>query len=435
MACTPFSLGDCATGIVDSAFGGVLQSLADAVEEAVGQTMAALGSFWLSVPTPGISNSTPAVSFLRESTAWYVAAAAVLAVIVAGGRMAWERRAAAGRDLLQGLVTLVLVAAGGATAIGLLTAAADGFSTWIVARSVGSGEDLGENFIALIGFSTLVGSGGLGSVVVITLGLLAMLASVVQIMLIVARSGMLIVLAGVLPLAAAMGTTPQGRAWFQRSIAWTVAFILYKPAAAIIYSVAFTLSSADLSGGDGAGGLVTALTGLMLMILALFALPALMRFVTPLVAATAGGAGLGAAAGAAAMVAAPDGRPDARREPRRRRRRDGRRRERRPAGQRGPGAGRVRVRPGRAVGGGFGGPAEGAGAGRSRLRRRWRCRYRCRCRCRCDRRRRGGCRRTDRGGCGRGRGRRRRGGGTRRGRGRGGGAGGERGREGRPLGR
>jgi hypothetical protein len=121
-----------------------------------------------------------------------------------------------------------------------------------------------------------------------------------------------------------MSSTEAGRTWFRRAIAWTIAFVLYKPAAAIVYATAFRLVGthvgpggtpaaapvADTTGGVTApavtaeqtsSGIVAVLTGLMLMLLALLALPALLRFLTPLVHATAGTPGRGAAMVAAAL--------------------------------------------------------------------------------------------------------------------------------------
>ena len=105
----------------------------------------------------------------------------------------------------------------------------------------------------------------------------------------VVRGGMLVILAGILPLSASATNTERGRTWFKKCVAWLVAFILYKPAAAIVYATAFRLAGSDVFGsGDE---LMSAITGLVLMVLALLALPALMRFVTPMVAAMASGAG------------------------------------------------------------------------------------------------------------------------------------------------
>ena len=105
----------------------------------------------------------------------------------------------------------------------------------------------------------------------------------------IVRSGMLVILCGVLPLTASFTNTQTGKSWFTKCIGWLTAFIMYKPAAAIVYAAAFRLAGADAFSDDGTG-LISAITGIILMVLALFAMPALRRFVTPMVAATAGGA-------------------------------------------------------------------------------------------------------------------------------------------------
>jgi hypothetical protein len=114
----------------------------------------------------------------------------------------------------------------------------------------------------------------------------------------VVRSGMLVILAGILPTTAAFTNTEMGKQWFQKAVGWTIAFILYKPAAAIVYSVAFLL----MGNNSGQDALIGSITGFTLMVVALFALPALMRFVTPMVGAVASGGGTGAGAAVGAMA-------------------------------------------------------------------------------------------------------------------------------------
>jgi len=307
MACAKLDLlckskdlaGDVAGGVAGSA----VDALADAVTEAVGKAVASVGTLWVKVGTPNLTTSnggtTPsdAVGFLQGSLWWYMAAAAVLSVVIAGAKMAWEGRAEPGRELLKSLVTLVVVAGAGLTAISLAVAADDGFANWIIDSSL-DGTDFGTNITALLGLTAI---SGLGAVIVIVLGLAAFVASLVQIALMVMRGGMLVILAGIWPLSASATNTEWGRAWFKKCTAWLVAFILYKPAAAIVYAVAFRLSGSEVF-GDG-NDLMSAISGLVLMVLALAALPALMRFVTPMVAAIAGGGGSGAASGALAAGA------------------------------------------------------------------------------------------------------------------------------------
>ena len=250
-----------------------------------------------------------ATLFIQSGLWWYMAALAVLSVIVAGIRMAWENRADPGKDLVKSLFTLLVVAGAGVTFTQLFITASDSFSVWLLQGSlkcdVGSDKAcFGKNITTLLALSTNPATGSLGSMLVIILGIIASLASFVQIALMVARSGLLVILAGILPLSAAATNTEMGHGWFRKCVGWLLAFLLYKPAAAIVYATAFQLVGSNVFKDDDA--LVSILTGLMLMLLAVVALPALMRFVTPLVGSLASGAAGGAIAGGA-MTALPTG--------------------------------------------------------------------------------------------------------------------------------
>lgn len=246
-----------------------------------------------------------AALFLQSALWWYMGALAVLSVIMAGARMAWEGRAEPGKDLLKSLVTLIVVAGAGVVFVQLFIAAGDAFSLWLLRGSLkcdvaADTACFGKNIAILL---SLGSSNGLGAMLIIVLGFVASIAAFFQIVLMIARSGMLVILAGILPLsaAAAATNTDMGRGWWKKAIAWLVAFLLYKPAAAVVYATAFQLVGSNVFKDDDA--LVAVLTGLMLMILAVVAMVALMRFVTPLVAASTGG-GAGGAGAAAATAAA-----------------------------------------------------------------------------------------------------------------------------------
>jgi type IV secretion system protein TrbL len=93
--------------------------------------------------------------------------------------------------------------------------------------------------------------------------------------LLVARGAVLVVLAGVLPLTAAATNTDTGRAVFVRTLTWILAFTLYQPAAALVYSAAFLLPA------PSDAPLVSALTGVTFLAMAIAALPALLRLLRP----------------------------------------------------------------------------------------------------------------------------------------------------------
>jgi type IV secretion system protein TrbL len=307
-------MADCKLGDITCVASNVVSDLADdaignlakAVMEGMSQMVTTLSTFWVSMPTVNLasqdgSTPSPVVAAVNSELMPWTLTLAVLAVILGGIRMIWEQRGAPLKDLLRSLLTLTLVSGLGLGVISILVIAADAFSVAIIERST-DGKGFAESMsIFLTPLQTDV-----GVFILIVLGLIGLIASLVQIVLMVVRSGMLVILAGILPTTAAFTNTEMGRQWFQKAVGWTIAFILYKPAAAIVYSVAFLLMS-NTSGQDG---LVGSITGFTLMIVALFALPALMRFVTPMVGAVASGSGAaaGAAVGALATGAVSLGR-------------------------------------------------------------------------------------------------------------------------------
>uniref|UniRef100_UPI003F493BE4 hypothetical protein n=1 Tax=Paenarthrobacter nicotinovorans TaxID=29320 RepID=UPI003F493BE4 len=293
-------VGDWVAGLADDALG----KMAKAILEGMSQMVTTLSTFWVSMPTVNLTQShgqaaSPVVSALSTELMPWTLALAVLAVIIGGIRMIWEQRGAPLKDLLRSLLTLSLVSGLGLGVISILVIAADAFSAEIIKRSTD-----GKGFATAMQGLVTMNQTGVGVFVLIVLGLIGLLASLVQIVLMVVRGGMLVILAGILPTTAAFTNTEMGRQWFQKAVGWTIAFLLYKPAAAIVYSVAFLLMG-DSKGQDA---LVRTITGFTLMVVALFALPALMRFVTPMVGAVASGGGAGAAVGAIATGAVSLGR-------------------------------------------------------------------------------------------------------------------------------
>ncbi|WP_164206897.1 hypothetical protein [[Micrococcus luteus] ATCC 49442] len=302
------SLGDmtCVAGnVVSDLADDAMGNMANAILDGMSQMVTALSTFWVSMPTVNLASGdgtepSPVVAIVNSELMPWTLALAVFAVILGGMRMIWEQRGAPLKDLLRSLLTLTLVSGLGLGVISILVIAADAFSAAIVERSTD-----GKGFAEAMSILVMTNQTGVGVFILIVLGLIGLIASLVQIVLMVVRSGMLVILAGILPTTAAFTNTEMGRQWFQKAVGWTIAFILYKPAAAIVYSVAFLLMS-----NKSQVPLIGSITGFTLMVVALFALPALMRFVTPMVGAVAsgGGAGAGAAVGAMATGAVSMGR-------------------------------------------------------------------------------------------------------------------------------
>ncbi|WP_427136573.1 hypothetical protein [Pseudarthrobacter sp. S9] len=262
------------------------------------QMVTTLSTFWVSMPTANLATGdgvtpSPVVGFVNSELGYWTLALAVLSVILGGTRMIWEQRGAPLKDLLRSLLTLTLVSGLGLAVISILVIAADAFSASIIDRATD-----GKGFASAMNILILTNQTGVGVFILIILGLVGLIASLVQIVLMIVRGGMLVILAGILPTTAAFTNTEMGRQWFQKAVGWTIAFILYKPAAAIVYAVAFKL----MGSSTGSNVLLGSITGFALMIVALLALPALMRFVTPMVGAVASGSGGGAGAMVGAMA-------------------------------------------------------------------------------------------------------------------------------------
>lgn len=234
------------------------------------------------------SSAGGAVGFLQSSLFFYVMAAASASVIFAGIKMAWEQRADPGKDLLKSFLTLVVVATSAVTFINLAIQMGDDFAQWILGQALGQSEgslgDMPTMFTETMGVDGLAAAPG-GFLVVLLMALFIVIVSIIQMLIMIVRDGMLILLTGVLPLTASFTNTQMGKQWFQKALGWLLAFLLYKPVAAIVYSLVFVLLS-----GSEEDQFRSILTGLTMMLVAIFALPALMKFVTPMVGATADGA-------------------------------------------------------------------------------------------------------------------------------------------------
>jgi hypothetical protein len=271
--------------------GNVVDEVAQSFAKASIEVLKTLMTWWVQVPSPGISdNPDDPVYFMHAYTGWLVTWVAVLGLLLAAGRMAWQRRGEPFREAVSGLLTMVIAVGCGVAAVNLAVKAGDSYSKWILDAAT-NGDVKGN--LGKIGALYSAGLLPTMSGVILIVSLLAILSAVVQLAMMVVRSAMLVLLAGALPLAAGAAITPEGRQWFKKMVGWLIAFVLYKPVAATIYAVAFRAMMGDS---------MSQLQGIILIIFAVVALPALMRFTVPMVSAVGGG-GAGAMAGAVGAAA------------------------------------------------------------------------------------------------------------------------------------
>lgn len=283
----------------------LMDQLAHNASVAMASTIETLGSFWVTVPTIPLGdtqgNPSDPVGFLQGHTWWIWSTLMVFSVLYAAGQMIWSRKGQPLMELVAALIRSLLASSAGLGAVVILLQVGDSYSTWILDKSVEGGFTQGlKNIMKYERASDL-------QIFVIVAGIIAMLVSLVQICLLIVRSALSVLLAGTLPLAYSATNTQWGKQWSQKHASWLIAFVLYKPVAATIYAAAFKVTGSALTGQlEGAAtSIVGLMSGLVLMVAALFALPAMMRLIVPAVgAASAGGAMFaGAAVGSAASGA------------------------------------------------------------------------------------------------------------------------------------
>src|ERR1700752_4858292 len=196
----PFTLlGGLLGGIAGSAAGDIISAIAKAIMESLNQAIATVATLWVRVGTPNLTTTggagasvqpSGAVGFIQGHLLWYTVAGAVAGVLIGSARMAWGQRGPPGRDVLRGLVTFVAVSGAGLTVLSLAVSASDDFSTWVLSQSIPSSSSFGAALTGLLGLTAA--SSGFGAILVIVLGLFMLLASLIQIFLMVVRGGMLV---------------------------------------------------------------------------------------------------------------------------------------------------------------------------------------------------------------------------------------------------
>lgn len=285
--CNPLNLGGCISQGIQSG----IEKLAETFKEGAEWAMKTLTTAWLKAPSPDLTSAHSPVVWLQSHLWYFVLVSVFVSVLVAAYRMATTGSFDHLGELAQGLGRVLLVAGLVASATATAVQVGDLFAAWILDKSQ-------VDFSNVVVLAAISNPG-----IVILLAIIVILAQIIQLGLMLVRNGMIVLLVGSLTLTSSAANTSLGRQTWQKSLAWLIAFVLYKPVAALIYAACFKMSSKDQD-------ISTQLSGIFMMLLAIFALPALMRFLVPATAAMSGGnaggmaAGLvGAAVATGAMVA------------------------------------------------------------------------------------------------------------------------------------
>lgn len=248
----------------DAVAGALGNQFAEAMADGAGWVLRTTVGWWVDVPAVDVVTS-PATT-IRSYVLWAAVAIATVGVMWQGVRLMLSRRADPLIGVGRGLFIFALLAAVGIVAPAAALRAGDAFATWVLDESTGG--QLAVRLQTIASFSGVTASGA-----VIVLGLLMILSGIAQAVVMIFREGAVVVLSGAVVLAAAGSFSQATRPWLHRVVGWMAALIAYKPIAALVYATAFAMV------GDGTDPR-TVLVGLTMIVLAVVALPALMKFFT-----------------------------------------------------------------------------------------------------------------------------------------------------------
>ncbi|MBE1580489.1 hypothetical protein ACFORH_38930 [Amycolatopsis roodepoortensis] len=270
--------------------GSVLDGAAKSAGQAAGQLITTSLGWW--TVTSSVDFGSPALKTVRAYTMPLTMILLTLGVIAAAIRTALARKGEPLMQLVTNLVTFIIISAAGLGLLAAIQAGGEAYSAWILKDA---GKHLGDRF-AVAAANPYTASFG-----IIMISLFAILVALVQWILMLFRTAALVVLAGMLPLAGAASVL-QGRTdSIKTVVTWSLTIVIYPPVGATIYATGF------LTLGTGAD-LLTMLRGLVILIMAVIALPMLAKlFSWAGTSLASGGGGLAAAAGLAGLAMARRG--------------------------------------------------------------------------------------------------------------------------------
>lgn len=215
-----------------------------------------------------------------------------------------------GRPIAQGLIGLVKAFMAFILTLTFATtalAASDQIAEEIIKLTFGTDDQSGGDVLREQFATLFSANAGVSIASVLILAIAGIVLTLVLWFELLLRNAAIAVLIATSPIAAA-GQVGSGTAeWWSKLVRTTLQLIILKPLIALIFGVGFWLLGGEAESGNLAG----TLSGMLVLLLAALAWPAVARFMTFASSSVGGGAGLaavaGAGAGAATQAAGPAG--------------------------------------------------------------------------------------------------------------------------------
>lgn len=242
---------------VDSAFGKAAESVGKFAGDMLVESM----TWWIG--TDSIDLSYADVMSGKQPVQRIVFFIMMAGILSCSILMMITRRTQPAAEVLMGGVKYAVISSMAMIVLSGALHAGDDFAKQMIESGA---DEFGKRVQLMLGTSTIGNPGG-----VLFLGSLAALLGFVQWVMGFIRQAGIIVLYSMILFAAAGQLTTWGRQWFPRIASVCIALVLYKPMAAFIYSLGFKLIGTEQS-------LTTLVTGIMVVALAVIALPAMLKF-------------------------------------------------------------------------------------------------------------------------------------------------------------
>ncbi|MCH6472467.1 hypothetical protein [Sinomonas terrae] len=281
----PLSYGDCAKQAANDAVAGAVSSgVQDLGKAMMGAWDGIIKSFltsWLGAGL-GVDLGGVSATWLTSALSGISVVLAIVGIMIACIWTMLHMRGDRAKQAAQSLFTVFLTTMGTAL-VQVLIPAGDSFAAWIL-------DQAGVDSSAW-SYTSGAAVAALAPGIAVLAGIFGFIATLCQWVIMLIRAAVLPLLVAVWPVTAAASMIRGGEQMFSKVTGWMVAFLVYKPIAAIVYAFAWKLKG----GSDGIGAVIN---GMILLVLAVVALPAVMRLIAPATSA------LGAASGGSAALAA-----------------------------------------------------------------------------------------------------------------------------------
>jgi hypothetical protein len=285
-------LGDATGGAVSGVVGSIAGSAWEAVCKSFGDALVSLLNAFATAFTafPSIDPTDPGIRSVYSLSLGIAAVVAALLLLVQITRTAITHDGSALAHGVVGLGKAVLAFLLTLTVAGAALTASNELTRFIVNQTFGNADSLKTRLGAVFVLDTLATGSPSLLLFVAVIGILLVLVLWFELLL---ANAAVAVLIGTSPIAAAGQTSTLTGAWWPKLVSATTQLIILKPVIALVFAVGFGLAgnATDLAG---------ILSGLLVLLLAVLAWPAIARFFTFANIQVGGGSGLAALLGFAA---------------------------------------------------------------------------------------------------------------------------------------